>query len=81
MRMYQPAWNRLKQNPNEPLVISAHGKLHKRIYKAIKKEKNLDNVFSLLLDDEGKRAVLSSKSEGNALKISLEIKYKLEGLF
>lgn len=81
MRMYQPAWNRLKKNPSEPLVISAHGKLHKRIYKAIKKEKNMDTIFHLLLDDEGKRAVLSSTSDGNALKIYLEIKYKLEGLF
>lgn len=81
MRLYQPAWNKLKKNPNEPLVISAHRDIHRRIYKAIRKEKNMDTLYHLELDDEGKRAVLSSTSDGNALIITIQIRYKLEGLF
>ena len=53
MRLYQPAWNQLKNNPNIPLVISADQALHRRIYKAIIKEKNIDSVFHLDMDFKG----------------------------
>lgn len=81
MRMYQSAWNRLKNNPNEPLVISAHGKLHARIYKAIIKEKHMDNVYHLLLCEDGKTSRLSRVSDGNALKITLTVSITVEGIF
>jgi hypothetical protein len=80
-RVYEPAWVRLKKNPSEPLVISADPRLHRRIYKAIAKEKNIDNLYHLELDMEGKTSILSKVSEGNALKITLTLKYKLEGIF
>lgn len=81
MRMYQSAWNRLKNNPNEPLVISAHGKLHARIYKAIVKEKYMDTVYHLILEDEGKTSKLSKVSQGNALVITLTLSITVEGMF
>lgn len=81
MRMYKSAWTRLKNNPNEPLVISAHGKLHRRIYKAIVKEKYMDTLYHLELDDVGKKAKLSKISEGNALIISLHLTVTVEGMF
>ena len=81
MRMYEPAWNRLKNNPSEKLVISAGKHLHARIYKAIRKEKHRDTIFHLELEASGKRAVLSSTSEGNALFISMTITYRIDGIF
>lgn len=81
MRMYQSVWNKLKNNPSEPLVISAHPAYHRRIYKAIIKEKNMDTVYHLILDGEGKTARLSRKSEGNALVITLSVSTSIYGLF
>lgn len=81
MRMYEPAWKRLKQNPSEKLVISAHRKLHRRIYKAIQKEKHQDTLYHIELESEGKKSVLSKVSDGNALIITLSITYRIDGLF
>lgn len=81
MRMYQSAWNRLKNNPIEPLVISAHGKLHRRIYKAIVKEKYMDTIYHLILEGEGKTSKLSRVSQGNALVITLHVTVTVEGMF
>lgn len=80
-RVYEPAWVRLKSNPAVPLVISADKRWHKRIYKAIAKEKYMDIIYHLELDMEGKTSKLSKVSEGNALKITLTIYYKLDGIF
>ncbi len=81
MRKYQAAWNQLKQNPNEPLVISAHPAYHRRIYKAIRKEKHLDVVHHMLIAEDGKQSKLSSRSEGNKLEIILTIGVALHGIF
>ena len=81
MRLYQPAWNQLKNNPNIPLVISADQALHRRIYKAIIKEKNIDSVFHLDMDFKGYTTKLSRQSQGNALKITLHLIPTLEALF
>jgi hypothetical protein len=81
MRKYQTAWNQLKNNPNEPLVISAHPAYHRRIYKAIIKEKNIDTIHHLLISEEGKESRLSRKSAGNALTVTLTIQVALHGIF
>ena len=81
MRKYQPAWNQLKNNPDQALVISAHPAYHRRIYKAIIKEKNIDDVFHVALAEEGKESKLSRRSEGNALIITLIIGVALHGIF
>jgi hypothetical protein len=81
VRKYQAAWNRLRDNPNEPLVISAHPAYHRRIYKAIKKEKYIDTVHHMLVSEDGKESKLSRKSVGNALTITLTIGVALHGIF
>jgi hypothetical protein len=81
VRKYQSAWNRLRDNPNEPLVISAHPAYHRRIYKAIKKEKYIDTVHHMIVADQGKESKLSRKSVGNALTITLTISVALHGIF
>lgn len=81
MRKYQAAWNQLKQNPSQPLVISAHPAYHRRIYKAIKKEKHIDTVHHLLISDQGMKSTLRAKSDGNALVITLTIGVALHGIF
>lgn len=81
MRKYQPAWNQLKNNPSEALVISAHPAFHRRIYKAIIKEKNIDDVHHVDLAEQGKESKLSKRSVGNALIITLTISVALHGIF
>lgn len=81
MRLYEPAWNRLKNNPSEKLVISAHKSLHRRIFKAIQKEKHQDTVYHLMLESEGKKSTLAKTSEGNALIVSISITYRIDGIF
>ena len=81
MRKYQTAWNQLRDNPSQPLVISAHPAYHRRIYKAIIKEKNIDTVHHLVVAEQGMESKLSRRSEGNALVISLTIGVALHGIF
>ena len=81
MRKYQPAWNQLKNNPSQPLVISAHRNYHPRIYKAIIKEKWMDTVYHVELDFKGYKAKLTSKSSGDLLTVTLTLHPTLEALF
>lgn len=81
LRMYQPAWIQLKSCPGQPLVISAASRLHPRIYKAIVKEKYMDQVFHLDLDFKNYTSRLSHTSRGNALTITLHLSPTIEGLF
>ena len=81
MRMYEPVWNKLKNTPREKLVISAHKNLHRRIFKAVQKEKHQDLVYHLSLESEGKKSTLSKRSDGNALVITLAITHRLDGIF
>lgn len=73
MRLYQPAWIKLKSDPSIPLVIGADHKLHRRIYKAIIKEKWLDSVYNLDQQFKGYSTRLSKKSVGDILTITLHI--------
>lgn len=81
MRKYQPAWNQLKNNPSEPLRIAVHRNYHKRVYKAIIKEKWMDQVFHLEQSMAGNRTTLSSSSQGDVLTINLHIIPPLESMF
>lgn len=71
MRKYQAAWEQLRDNPNEPLVIAAPPAWHNRIYKAIIKEKDEDLVFKLTQSDAGQFSKLSRKSSGGQLLITI----------
>lgn len=72
-RMYFPAWQSLKGSTENPkrIVIAAHGKLHRRIYKAIIKEKDMDLVYKLQLSENAQRARLSHESIHGRLVIFL----------
>ena len=71
--MYQSAWAQLKRDPSKPLIISANKHFHRRIYKAVIKEKWLDSVFHLDLSFEGLSSKLTKKSDGDILTITLKI--------
>lgn len=71
MRKYEGAWIQLRDNPNEPLVIAAHKLMHRRIYKAIIKEKDIDVVFKYLTKETGWSTKLSKQSNGGQLIIRL----------
>lgn len=79
MRTYQPAWNQLKKEGK--ITISAPSRLHRRIYKAIIKEKWLDSVYHLEHDFNGYTTRLSKTRDGNALTITLHVEPTLEILF
>lgn len=81
VRKYQAAWNQLKNNPTLPLVISAHPAYHRRIYKALKKEKHIDAVHHMEVADQGKKSTLHASSVGNALTITLTIEVAIHGIF
>lgn len=81
MRKYQPAWVQLRDAPDHPLIISAHPAYHRRIYKAITKEKHLDKIHHLELAEKGFKSILSRESKGAALIIRLSIIVPVSGLF
>ena len=81
MTPYKQVWGQLKSSPHSCVVISAHPALHRRIYKAITKEKWKDTVFHVDLDFQGYKSKLSRNSEGNALTITLHIIPTLDTLF
>lgn len=70
---YSSCWKQLKQNPNEPLVIAAHKAHHRRIYKAVIKQKYEDSVWHLEMSDAELRGTLSKRSVGDMLEIRLTI--------
>lgn len=73
MRMYQGVWKKLKSDPTQPVIISAHPSLHPRIYKAIVKEKWMDSLHQLDCDFKGFTSRLSHTSSGNALTVTLRL--------
>lgn len=70
MRTYEPAWLSLKQNLE--LRIAAEPAVHKRIIKAVIKEKDMDVIYKLLCDEECKRAVLSYSRQHKMIVFKLK---------
>lgn len=81
LRTYQPAWIQLKSDPTNPLKIVAEPRLHKRIYKAVIKEKWMDEVFHLECSFKRVTTKLSSSSTGNILTINLHIIPDTDAMF
>lgn len=79
-RLYQPAWNQLKNNPTEPLKIAAPKKFHARIIKAITKEKDMDVAYKLVMYEAGKRVRLRTHSDHNLLTFTLTFTVGFEDL-
>lgn len=69
MRTYEPIWKAIKQSKSA--TIKADSALHKRIAKAVRKEKDNDKGWKLLELEKGKAWKLVTKSDYNHLSFFL----------
>lgn len=77
-RKYQAAWEQLKRDGF--IRIAAHKLVHKRIVKAIVKEKNIDLVYKYVLAEDCKHAIISHKRNSGELLLFLKISIGLSDL-
>lgn len=70
-RKYQPIWEELKLTNTCKIVV--HKSLHKRIIKAVIKEKYNDIKFKLFLADKGKKAILTHSKVYSVIEFYLSI--------
>lgn len=82
MRKYQPIWNALKETANSKREcrITAPPPLHRRIIKAVMKEKDQDTGYKYLLGEQGKRARLSYTIDHSVITFTLQISIGLSDL-
>jgi hypothetical protein len=73
MRKYYSIWKQLKETTL--CAIAAPVPLHKRIIKAVKKEKDKDVGFKFMLSERGKRARLII--EQHQAKITFRLVYNI----
>lgn len=78
--MYQPSWHALKKSKDNPkrIVIAAPAPYHRRIYKAIIKEKDMDAVYKWELSENCQNARLERRSEGSKLTIFMHLSLGLD---
>lgn len=69
IRQYQSIWNKLKQNKSAS--IAAPSVLHRRIIKAVQKEKNMDLGYKLQL--EPRHAILFNSKNNSIITFYLKI--------
>lgn len=70
MRKYQTIWERIKSEGSCTLI--AHVSLHRRIKKAVTKEKYNDNSFKIFWDIEGtEQPELKTNTKGNVITFTL----------
>lgn len=81
-RMYFPSWNALKKSTLSPkrIVIAAPKAFHRRIYKAIIKEKDMDLVYKLQLKENAQSARLERVSEDAKLTIFMHLSIGMDEL-
>ena len=74
MRQYTPIWNQIKTESH--CEISAHRVYHRRIIKAVTKEKDMDLGYKLELSERSppQYALLKSSRSGSIIKFSITIK-------
>lgn len=72
MRQYQRIWESIKNSPSHKASLIANPSIHKRIIKAVKKEKSIDVGWKLLLSEEGKRYKLSIIVKDNVIIFALK---------
>lgn len=70
-RMYLEVWKIVRDTGK--VRLSAPPETHARIYKAIRKEKDMDMPYKHLLAEQGESARLTSASVGMVLTITLII--------
>ena len=69
MRKHQPIWEQLKAK--KTVALAAEPKLHKRIIKAVIKEKHRDLGWSYVQLEEGKKWKLESEAQGKLVTFKL----------
>lgn len=69
MRKYQPIWKQIKLT--NTASIAADKSAHARIIKAVRKEKNKDIGWKLLLGEKGVKYELHNKIEGKIITFYL----------
>ena len=74
LRQYQPVWNEIKLQGI--CKISAHRAFHKRIIKAVVKEKDLDLGYKLELSERFPPQISVLKSSRNGSVITFTLIYK-----
>lgn len=52
MRKYQRIWDKIKLDVNSSVTIAADSTLHKRIVDCVRKEKNMDLGWKLLMQEQ-----------------------------
>lgn len=70
---YQVIWETLKSSPSVSVKLAAPPLAHARLKKAIKKRKDIDTGYKLILGEENKEAKLSFKSSASLLIVTLNI--------
>lgn len=78
MRKYQPIWDRLKRDLTASLAASPA--MHKRIIKAVIKEKNRDLGWKLLTSEKGTNYKLRYEIDGQLVKFYLYPNVSLKNL-
>lgn len=73
LRQYNPIWKRLKAE--KTVSVEAHLSRHKRIIKAVKKEKWLDLEYKLSI--EPKKSRLEHSVSGSTITFTLTVESKL----
>lgn len=77
MRKYQEVWELVKKcndTKEKCVALTAHPAHHRRIKKAIRKEKHLDMAYALELSEAGLVARLDMESEKSKITIRLHVK-------
>lgn len=77
-RMYEPIWELLKKN--KKVSISAPRALHKKLVKAVIKEKDIDVGYKIELDDNEQRARITHQCVGNVIHFQLHLTVGLSDL-
>jgi hypothetical protein len=72
MRQYEIIWKRLK-GPKNKVEISSPRHYHRRIIRAVKKEKYKDIVYKFELSEQGRTAKLLCMSFGPVITFELKI--------
>ncbi len=86
MRTYQPIWDKLKSLPlkeakEKGVSITAPAALHRRIIKAVKKEKWMDMGYKILLkENDDREATLFFTRNGSILTFYLRFSIGIKDL-
>lgn len=72
LRTYEPIWIKLKATGKAR--VAALPEMHRRIYKAVHKEKDLDVAYKLQQELEGKKMELIVKYYPNRMEFTLRTK-------